>query len=607
MNFDFSDTPTSDADDVIVPELSNSVLRDLFSSARATLSLQPWKKLRDSDWFGIKDPDTGEIHIVAVMGANREFFAVQIYLPEEGIRFWNHVINTGETGGELAMLRLRMLSCEFVAWDGEEMDDTDMERDHDFGEKRSRVGKLDSFLFRSTLPGCMGWHPDEAEAVKILDALRLLPIFLKTLTKLPSKCYKTDIGETLPNIPVFALKENGNRANPADWARKIERFPKAAPEPSLLPDDLFPARLASYQVKENETWEIGSVHFDTPAVLEGRPTWMVVTLAVSVGSKMVFGADLNPFIQPKEIRLRKSFVAAAEQAGYIPGTVHVTSDAAAEVFKGVPRINVLRKESMPLFEEVAGSFRDRLGPEDSDHPLDQVTPEAAARVQEMMSRYPSPEEMSPNEIEAMMGEIMTVEGAETLFQEALETAGEIAVPPVSVCKDRYLFRIELQHTDSPIWRQLSIAADSTFEDLHRAIQKLFDWDDDHCHRFPVRTGARKGLSIGPHSEHDDLPEPTTLLAEFFKRKGSKIHYIYDFGDNWVHLITQEAKVRAKEGEVGPICLGGEGIAPLEDCGGMMGFQALLDPDSGYAENYEFDPEYLKHLREGKFSPKDVKF
>lgn len=94
---------------------------------------------------------------------------------------------------------------------------------------------------------------------------------------------------------------------------------------------------------------------------------------------------------------------------------------------------------------------------------------------------------------------------------------------------------------------------------------------------------------------------------FPKRKGSKIHYVYDFGDDWTHLVTQEGKVKAKKRETGPICLGGEGIAPPEDCGGIMGFEGLLDPESEHAENWDFDPKFPKHLREGKFSPEDVKF
>lgn len=587
MIFELSGAPGSEADDVVIPDLSEQTLSELFSRAEKVLKLKPWKHLNDTDWFGIRDPESGETHIASVMGASRHFFAVQVYLPEEGIRFWNDFIRTGEPNHHLGIREMRMVSCEFVDWNEEDLDETDMDRNDRYADEDLDVDGLDSMVFRSTLPGCINWHPDEAEAAKILDALRLLPVFLQQSFFLSLKCEKTDFSNPLPKIPVFELKKNGDRSKPADWKISIKRFPKAAPIQDFLPDELFSARIAAFKVKQDETWEIASDYLKTPVVVNGRPTWMTATVAASRNSGLALGSTLHPLADPKENALRKSFLAAAAQTGFIPGTILTRSDIAAKTFADLPGIVVHRETKLPLFDEISEHLCNSLDRQDSHDPLDEFSEEAAA----------------------------TMQGAGFLIERSLELMEEeedgeeektlpFAAPP---SKDRYIFRIELQYTEPPIWRQLSIAANATFYNLHRAIQALFDWDNDHCHTFQIRKGRSIQSSIGPDDEYDDLSEYDTPLAEIFKRKGSKIHYVYDFGDSWTHLVTQEGKVPAKKSETGPICLGGERIAPPEDCGGMGGFENLLDPDSGYAENWDFAPEFLKNLREGKFSPNDVKF
>ncbi len=468
MIFDLSDQPASEADDVVIPELSDGILRELFAAAGKVLRKEPWKQLYDSDWFGIRDPDSGETHIVAIMGAGREVFALQVYLPEEGIRFWNQCILTGIPDMNLGKHYMRMLSCEFVPWNEEEMAEIDIERNETYGDGNLVVDYLDTFLFSSTLPGCINWHPEEAEAVKILDALRLLPVFLKDYKKLSPQCYEVKAGETYPEIPVYELKKNGDRAKPADWKLTYETFPEAGPEPGFIPDELFPARLAGFPVRKNETWEIGSVYMEQPVVCDGRPSWMTVTLTATQGSGMLLGTELLPVSQPKETALRKSFLTAVERAGFLPGEMHVRSEVALEVFQKIPELTVRMKDRLPLFDEIAEHFlRDFEGMGD-DHPLSELSPESSEKIQELLSRFPLPQDASAAEMMAMMAELRKIEGAELILEHlmemengkppALELVGQEPAPSTH----RYLFRIALEGTQPLVWRQLSIGADSTF-------------------------------------------------------------------------------------------------------------------------------------------------
>ncbi|GAA0431804.1 hypothetical protein GCM10008983_05490 [Lentibacillus halophilus] len=74
----------------------------------------------------------------------------------------------------------------------------------------------------------------------------------------------------------------------------------------------------------------------------------------------------------------------------------------------------------------------------------------------------------------------------------------------------------------------------------------------------------------------------TLLEDVFPMTG-QIHYEYDLGDSWGHVITLEKTVTSQA--LRPYYLEGAGFRPPEDVGGEGGFEAYLrimadenDPD-----------------------------
>jgi hypothetical protein len=70
-------------------------------------------------------------------------------------------------------------------------------------------------------------------------------------------------------------------------------------------------------------------------------------------------------------------------------------------------------------------------------------------------------------------------------------------------------------------------------------------------------------------------------------------YVYDFGDNWEHEIKLEDRpVRDPQVQY-PICLDGQRAKPPEDCGGVWGYQHLLEvlADPQHKEYREIDKCY----------------
>ena len=86
-----------------------------------------------------------------------------------------------------------------------------------------------------------------------------------------------------------------------------------------------------------------------------------------------------------------------------------------------------------------------------------------------------------------------------------------------------------------VWRRILISGNKRFSDLHTEIQHAFDWLDDHLAGFfwdrPYGETISEIVESGAF-----MPNPK-LNAKL--ESGMQIYYVFDFGDDWTHLITVE--------------------------------------------------------------------
>lgn len=124
-------------------------------------------------------------------------------------------------------------------------------------------------------------------------------------------------------------------------------------------------------------------------------------------------------------------------------------------------------------------------------------------------------------------------------------------------------------------RRLGIRSDQTLVDLHYALQGAFGWDDDHLYafwpgdEFWPRGGTEYvhpfSLGYEPLAGCFEGPAPRkrtadTRLDHLRLRRGQKLAYLSDFGDEWrVQLMLSD--IRADDGERGPRVLDSVGEAP----------------------------------------------
>jgi Plasmid pRiA4b ORF-3-like protein len=166
----------------------------------------------------------------------------------------------------------------------------------------------------------------------------------------------------------------------------------------------------------------------------------------------------------------------------------------------------------------------------------------------------------------------------------------------------------LAYTNPSIWRRLELASDLRLDGLHRVLQAAFEWEGGHLHQFSVEDRSwDDGSAPDPFSASAaSEPESKTCLSQVLAAVGDQLVYVYDFGDSWEHVVLLEEIAEPKPGAARARVVGGERAAPLEDCGGVPGYEdlvtALSDPKRSehadvvewYAEVYggspaDFDP------------------
>ena len=155
-------------------------------------------------------------------------------------------------------------------------------------------------------------------------------------------------------------------------------------------------------------------------------------------------------------------------------------------------------------------------------------------------------------------------------------------------KDVLQVRISLVGIVPPIWRRIQVPSTYSFWDLHVAIQDSMGWLDSHLHAFrlpDLRRGRPVQIGI-PEDEYGagrpTLPGWEIPVEDYLHELSPVAVYEYDFGDGWIHVVQLEARLAARRKQSYPVCLAGERKCPPENCGGVPGYELLLeaiaDPD-----------------------------
>ena len=84
-------------------------------------------------------------------------------------------------------------------------------------------------------------------------------------------------------------------------------------------------------------------------------------------------------------------------------------------------------------------------------------------------------------------------------------------------------------------RSIEVREDQTLEDLHNGIQTAFGWRDDHLYSFWLDGrfwGDRSTEYTAPIEPDEDVATADVPIVELGLTPGTKLAYVFDFGDSW---------------------------------------------------------------------------
>jgi hypothetical protein len=140
------------------------------------------------------------------------------------------------------------------------------------------------------------------------------------------------------------------------------------------------------------------------------------------------------------------------------------------------------------------------------------------------------------------------------------------------------FRIYWEEDDS-VYRDVVIKHTQTFEDLHTAILKCFEFDNKHKATF-FRSNDKwlrgREISLEKYADKEYTVDPLimldTTMGSEIKIPNQKFIYLYDFNKLWtfmVELISVDKEENKKL--TYPTCVRTEGLAPSQ-----YGTKGLVD-------------------------------
>ena len=107
----------------------------------------------------------------------------------------------------------------------------------------------------------------------------------------------------------------------------------------------------------------------------------------------------------------------------------------------------------------------------------------------------------------------------------------------------WVLRVELYsgaYAEEPWEGNFEIEATATLKDLHFAINRAIDFDDDHMYEFYISRTERSRDRIAFNDENEEI-YTRTLESLYPLKMGMKLFYLFDYGDSWLFRITKSRK------------------------------------------------------------------
>lgn len=147
----------------------------------------------------------------------------------------------------------------------------------------------------------------------------------------------------------------------------------------------------------------------------------------------------------------------------------------------------------------------------------------------------------------------------------------------------YHVRIKLLNSPVKIWRELKVPSNLTLDAFAYILVHAMGWGNSHLHQIEKgNTFYVDDLSYAERNEDslffraDIFKASEFKLSDILHEKGERCKMEYDFGDGWEHEIWVKGIREYQPDETPTVSvIKGSGACPPEDCGGVWGYDDLL--------------------------------
>lgn len=163
-----------------------------------------------------------------------------------------------------------------------------------------------------------------------------------------------------------------------------------------------------------------------------------------------------------------------------------------------------------------------------------------------------------------------------LYYYGIDSIKRMRLPREQV--KEYRIRVSLNGTSRLIWREIVVPSDLTLEVLANILVDVMGWTGEHLFGFEhMKRHYCSSYEMKEGIMGNELDFSKYTISDILKKKGSKTEFDYDYGDGWEHDVeVVETREYGKYEPLNIRFICGFGACPPEDCGGVWGYEELLD-------------------------------
>ncbi len=329
----------------------------LYESAARIKELAPWEWMTEADVFGVRDPETGDLGLVSVMGMLGEHYAVSIYLGSEGIHGFLDLQEMGPLMGPESLMQIPQLQASFE--DRGELDKKDREVIKDIGLKFR--GRNAWPMFRSYRPSFFPWFLEAEEA-------RFLSAALDQLSEVAPR-FREDSSLLEPSGGGILLREPGRGGGDVLWEDASTGVPPLDAPPIEVEVEMSEIEALGRLPRWEARLEVDFFMF--PAPIQGekgeRPYFPHMLMTVDGASGMILGSELlapDPSLEAMWGSVPENLADQLSAADLVPEKMSVASELLFELLAPLAEeagFELELSESLPGLDPAREELLDTFG------------------------------------------------------------------------------------------------------------------------------------------------------------------------------------------------------------------------------------------------------